>query len=156
MQNVEEDSDDFVRALARGLAVIETFDRQHPALTLTEVAHRAGITRATARRLLLTLTTLGYVSQTGRHFALKPRVLRLGLAKDTAIKVFEVMPSLVDTEATKDMGGHTGMAPGVVAETMAKAIEVDQYEIYVGETARQRAAYLSDPLKATEEFNQGF
>lgn len=81
--------------------------------------------------------------------------LRLSLAKDTAIKLFEVMPSLVDTEATKDMGGHTGMAPQVVAETTVKAIEADQYEVYVGETARQRAAYLADPVAAVNEFNNG-
>ncbi len=81
--------------------------------------------------------------------------LRLSLAKDTAIKLFEVMPSLVDTEATKDMGGHTGMAPQFVAETIAKGIEADQYEIYVGETAGQRAAYLADPVAAVNAFNHG-
>ncbi len=81
--------------------------------------------------------------------------LRLSLAKDTAIKLFEVMPSLVDTEATKDMGGHTGMAPRVVAETIAKGIEADHYEIYVGETASQRAAYFADPVAAVNAFNNG-
>ncbi|GAB4045749.1 SDR family oxidoreductase [Spirosoma litoris] len=81
--------------------------------------------------------------------------LRLGLAKDTSIKVFEVMPSLVDTEATKDMGGHNGMAPYVVAETIAKAIEADQYEVYVGETAEQRTAYLANPDQAILDFNKG-
>ncbi|AKD53918.1 SDR family oxidoreductase [Spirosoma radiotolerans] len=81
--------------------------------------------------------------------------LRLGLAKNTAINVFEVMPSLVDTEATKDMGGHTGMAPLLVAETIAKGIEADQYEIYVGETANQRTAYFADPFQAIQDFNKG-
>ncbi len=81
--------------------------------------------------------------------------LRLSLAKNTAIKLFEVMPSLVDTEATKDMGGHTGMAPRVVAETTVKGIEADQYEIYVGETVSQRAAYFADPVAAVNAFNHG-
>ena len=51
---------DFVQSFARGLAVIEAFDREHAAMTLSEVARRAGLTRAAARRLLLTLCELGY------------------------------------------------------------------------------------------------
>ena len=81
--------------------------------------------------------------------------LRLSLEKNTAIKLYEVMPSLVDTEATKDMGGHTGMAPRVVAETTVMGIENDQYEIYVGETASQRTAYFADPVAAVSAFNKG-
>jgi len=81
--------------------------------------------------------------------------LRHGLAKETAIKVFEVMPSLVDTEATKDMGGQHGMHPSVVATLTAKAIEADQYELYVGDTAAQRTAYLANPEEAIENFNKG-
>lgn len=72
--------EEFVRALARGLAVIEAFDHAHPAQTLSEVAKRAGVSRATARRLLLTLIALGYAAQTGRQFTLRPKVLNLGLA----------------------------------------------------------------------------
>ncbi|EJW11350.1 Pca regulon regulatory protein PcaR [Rhodovulum sp. PH10] len=74
------ESGEFVRALARGLAVIEAFDQQHSRLTLTEVARRTGVSRATARRLLHTLTTLGYAAQIGREFTLRPKVLSLGLA----------------------------------------------------------------------------
>lgn len=81
--------------------------------------------------------------------------LRHGLAKETAIKVFEVMPSLVNTEATKDMGGQHGMHPNVVAAMTAKAIEADQYELYVGDTAAQRTAYLANPMEAIENFNKG-
>lgn len=72
--------DDFVQSLARGLAVITCFDADHGRLTLSEVAERAGLTRATARRLLLTLARLGYVRADGRSFALTPQVLRLGTA----------------------------------------------------------------------------
>jgi IclR family pca regulon transcriptional regulator len=80
MTATDEDSGEFVRALARGLAVIEAFDQQHAALTLTDVAKRTGVSRATARRLLLTLTALGYTAKVGRQFALRPKVLGLGLA----------------------------------------------------------------------------
>jgi IclR family transcriptional regulator, pca regulon regulatory protein len=71
---------DFVRALAKGLAVIEAFDAQAPAMTLSEVAKRVNLSRGTARRLLLTLVDLGYSAFDGKRFSLNPRVLRLGFA----------------------------------------------------------------------------
>jgi IclR family pca regulon transcriptional regulator len=72
--------DTFVRSLDRGLAVIRAFDAEHPRLQLSEVARAAGLTRAAARRFLLTLVQLGYVRVDGRHFSLRPRVLELGYA----------------------------------------------------------------------------
>jgi len=71
---------DFVQSLERGLAVIRAFGPDQPRLTLSEVAREAGITRAAARRFLLTLVELGYVRSDGREFSLRPRVLELGYA----------------------------------------------------------------------------
>ncbi len=71
---------EFVQSLARGLAVIEAFDADHAELTLTEVATATGLSRAAARRFLLTLVDLGFARQTADRFALTPRVLRLGTA----------------------------------------------------------------------------
>jgi IclR family transcriptional regulator, pca regulon regulatory protein len=68
----------FVRSLERGLAVIRAFDADHPELTLSEVARACGLTRAAARRFLLTLADLGYVRADGRTYRLTPRVLELG------------------------------------------------------------------------------
>jgi IclR family transcriptional regulator, pca regulon regulatory protein len=73
-----EDGPDYVQSLHRGLMVIRTFDAEHAAMTLSEVAARAAVSRAAARRLLLTLEHLGYVRRDARHFALTPRVLDLG------------------------------------------------------------------------------
>ncbi|MGW3647521.1 IclR family transcriptional regulator domain-containing protein [Streptomyces sp. NPDC000878] len=70
----------FVRSFERGLAVIRAFDAEHPALTLSEVARACELTRAAARRFLLTLADLGYVHSDGRLFRLTPRVLELGYA----------------------------------------------------------------------------
>ena len=53
---------DFVQSLARGLVVIRSFDADHRQQTLSEVARRTGLNRATVRRLLLTLADLGYVT----------------------------------------------------------------------------------------------
>ncbi|WP_440708664.1 IclR family transcriptional regulator domain-containing protein [Herbiconiux sp. YIM B11900] len=68
----------FVQSLARGLAVITAFDAERPEMTLSQVAAVTGLSRATARRFLLTLVELGYVRSDGRLFALTPRVLELG------------------------------------------------------------------------------
>ncbi|WP_128375785.1 IclR family transcriptional regulator domain-containing protein [Streptomyces cavernae] len=68
----------FVRSFERGLAVIRAFDADHPCLTLSEVARACDLTRAAARRFLLTLVDLGYVHTDGRLFRLTPRVLELG------------------------------------------------------------------------------
>jgi IclR family pca regulon transcriptional regulator len=71
-------SDHYVQSLARGLAVIRTFSAEAPRQTLTQVATRAGLDRAGARRILLTLQTLGYVRQEGRNFLPMPNILHLG------------------------------------------------------------------------------
>ncbi|MGY2067563.1 IclR family transcriptional regulator domain-containing protein [Blastococcus sp. SYSU DS0619] len=68
----------YVQSLDRGLAVIRAFDAEHPRLQLSEVARATGLTRAAARRFLLTLVQLGYVRADGREFSLRPRVLELG------------------------------------------------------------------------------
>jgi IclR family transcriptional regulator, pca regulon regulatory protein len=70
----------FVRSLERGLAVLRTFSAAAPELTLSDVARATGLTRAAARRFLLTLVDLGYVRTDGKLFALTPRVLELGYA----------------------------------------------------------------------------
>lgn len=72
--------DQYVQSLARGLAVIRAFGPDHPVMTLTEVAARTDLTRATARRFLLTLVELGYVRSDGKTFALTAKVLQLGFA----------------------------------------------------------------------------
>ncbi len=81
----ERPGDAFVHSFARGLAVIRSFDAAHPAQTLTEVAGATGLSRAGARRILLTLQTLGYVEAEGRLFRLTPKILDLGFAYLTSM-----------------------------------------------------------------------
>ena len=71
---------DFVQSLDRGLAVIRAFGPDRERLSLSEVARATNLTRAAARRFLLTLVKLGYVRSDGREFSLRPRVLELGYA----------------------------------------------------------------------------
>jgi len=83
-------SSDFVQSLERGLAVIRAFGAERPQLTLSEVAKATGLTRAAARRFLLTLVQLGYARSDARVFSLRPRVLELGYAYLSALGLPEV------------------------------------------------------------------
>jgi IclR family pca regulon transcriptional regulator len=92
--------DAYVQSFARGLDVIRSFSAAAPRQTLTEVAGRAGLTRAGARRILLTLQGLGYVESDGRRYALTPRILDLGFAYLSSMPIWNlaepVMEALVE------------------------------------------------------------
>lgn len=90
MTDEEERGAYFVQSLERGLAVIRAFDASHVELTLSDVARATGLTRAAARRFLLTLADLGYVRTDGRLFALTPRVLELGYAYLSGLSLSEI------------------------------------------------------------------
>jgi IclR family pca regulon transcriptional regulator len=80
----------FVNSLARGLQVIRAFNRERPEMTLSEVAGQTGLTRAAARRFLITLEQLGYVCTDGKRFRLAPRILELGFAYLSSIDIWNV------------------------------------------------------------------
>ena len=93
-------SPDFVRSLARGLDVIKAFGPESPQMTLSEVARATGLTRAAARRFLITLAELGYARSDGREFSLRPKVLELGYAYLAGLSLNEVAaPHLEDLVA---------------------------------------------------------
>jgi IclR family pca regulon transcriptional regulator len=75
---VPRDKDQFVQSFAKGLSVISAFGRDSRSMTLSEVAAKARLSRAGARRILLTLQTLGYVACERRDFYLTPKILDLG------------------------------------------------------------------------------
>src|SRR5918992_80975 len=69
-----------VQSLERGLAVLRAFSATERALSISDVAERTGLSRASARRLLLTLEGLGYVQSAGRQFVVTENVLDLARA----------------------------------------------------------------------------
>jgi IclR family transcriptional regulator, pca regulon regulatory protein len=91
---------EYVQSLERGLSVIQAFSQERPSMTLTEVAREAGLTRATARRLLFTLQQLGYARFDGKRFALTAKVLDLGYAYLSSLDLASIaqaeMESLVE------------------------------------------------------------
>ena len=115
-----------VQSLARGLAVIQAFDSAHAEMTLSEVARRTDLTRATARRFLLTLADLGYVRTDGRLFALTPQVLRLGHAFLSSMGLPEIAQP------------HLEALSAEVGESVSVAVLDDTDIVYVARVATRR------------------
>ena len=92
---------EFVQSLDRGLSVLRSFSREHPAQTLSDTARLTGLSRASARRFLHTLEALGYVRSDGRVFELTPKVLDLGYAYVSSLHLSDIaqpfMESLSET-----------------------------------------------------------
>ncbi|MDR2239841.1 MAG: helix-turn-helix domain-containing protein [Zoogloeaceae bacterium] len=91
-----DDEKDFVRALEKGLVVIKSFDFEHQRQTLSDVAKRTRMTRAAARRYLLTLTKLGYAESDGKFFWLAPRILHLGYALFSSTPLSRLAQPILD------------------------------------------------------------
>lgn len=92
----EKPSDSYIQSLARGLAVIRAFNAEHPAQTLTQVAQHTGLTRAGARRILLTLEKLGYMRSEGRFFRLTPKILDLGFSYLSSIPFWKLAQPVLE------------------------------------------------------------
>lgn len=101
---IDQDSPDFVTSFARGLAVIRSFGVETPRQTLTEVAEQTGMTRAAARRFLLTLSALGYARSDGKYYELSPQILEIGYAYLSSLSLTEtIQPFLARvTETLKE------------------------------------------------------
>jgi len=94
MSSVRTSSDrperDYVQSLSRGLTVLQAFNAERPAMTLADMSRATDLTRATVRRLLHTLVSLGYVCTDGRTFELTPRVLDLGFAYVSSLQLPDI------------------------------------------------------------------
>lgn len=73
--------------------------------------------------------------------------------RSTNVKVFELMPPLVDTEFSKEIGGHRGIKPLVVAEELLKGLKEDRFEIRVAGTDDLYKVFLNSPEQALQVLN---
>ncbi|MCQ9166004.1 MULTISPECIES: IclR family transcriptional regulator C-terminal domain-containing protein [unclassified Arthrobacter] len=119
-------SDQYVQSLARGLAVIRAFDADHPVMTLSGVAQRTALTRATSRRFLHTLVELGYVRTDGKNFSLTPAVLQLGYAYLSALS----LPQLAEP--------HLQELSALLGESTSAAVLDDGDITYVARVSTRR------------------
>jgi uncharacterized oxidoreductase len=82
------------------------------------------------------------------------QALRFTLEQSGSIKVFELMPPLVNTEFSKEIGGENGIPPAAVAEALFESFEKDNFEIHVGNTADIYQLHRSSPAEAFQAMNQ--
>jgi IclR family transcriptional regulator, pca regulon regulatory protein len=91
----------YVQSLERGLAVIQSFGESRDRQTIADVAEATGLTRAAARRFILTLVDLGYLRADGRYFAMTPKILELGYSYLTSAPLSAtVLPHLTNLIST--------------------------------------------------------
>jgi IclR family transcriptional regulator, pca regulon regulatory protein len=121
----------YVQSLERGLAVISCFSSERPRLTLSEVARQTGLSRAAARRFLITLEALDYIGSDGRLFYLTPRVLTLGYAYLSSLSLADVAQS------------HLSDLANEVHESCSASV-LDGFDIvYVARAATKRIMTIS-------------
>jgi IclR family transcriptional regulator, pca regulon regulatory protein len=125
---------EFVQSLERGLAVIRAFGFRRVSLTITDVAEATGLTRATARRFLLTLVRMGYVRNNGREYWLRPRVLELGYAYLSGITLPEAAKPFMDELVEQ------------VQESASIAVRDDGDIVYVAHAAPHRIMTINVPI----------
>jgi IclR family transcriptional regulator, pca regulon regulatory protein len=112
--------------LAKGLAVIEAFGESSSQLTVADAARITDVTRAAARRCLLTLTELGYLTHDGKYFRPTPRMLRLGSAYlDTAS-----LPVLAQR--------HLMAARDALTESVSLAVWEEGWSVFVARAEAKR------------------
>lgn len=106
----EKRSEPGVRALLRGLDIIEAMSGRYAGMSLSEVAEAVALDRATARRFLLTLLHKGYLRQDGRKFFLAPKILGLGYAYLASSPLREIaFPYLKQVTETTQQGCSLGI-----------------------------------------------
>jgi IclR family transcriptional regulator, pca regulon regulatory protein len=104
---------EFIQSLERGLAIIRAFGPTAPEQSVGQIAGRTGLTRATARRFLITLTELGYVETDGRLFRLTPKVLELGYSFLSGLRFADVtLPHLERLVAEVDEDSEASILYG--------------------------------------------
>jgi IclR family transcriptional regulator, pca regulon regulatory protein len=102
-------SPDYIQSLDRGLLVLRAFNRERPRCTLSDIAAQIGLSRAVARRSLLTLQHLGYVAAEGRQFFLTPRVLELGYSYLSSLDLTELAHEAME-QLSRRVGESCSMA----------------------------------------------
>lgn len=135
--------------LTNYLSIIRLNEKLLPLLTKQEDAAIVNVSSIVAFAPNNLLPTYG-ASKAALHSYTQS--LRLSLAK-TPVKVFELMPPLVNTDFSQVIGGANGISPATVAEDLLKAFDTDTYEIHVGRTAEFYKLFHSAPDQALMAMN---
>lgn len=150
-----EKPQEYVEALAKGLAILEAFDAASPEMTLSQVARKVGLSPAAARRSLLTLCALGYMGQRDRRFHLKPKVMTLASSFHFSARIDELLqPELRaivdrfgDASSVGTLSGHDVIYVAHVSVQRARraaAVAGARYPAYATSMGRVLLAALPD------------
>src|SRR2546423_4584132 len=141
----------FIQSLERGFQILRAFDREHPSMTVSEVASRTGLTRGTAQRFLLTLAELGYAEQNGKRFGLRPKVLDLGFAYLASNDVWDTVEPFVE-EVVNELNESCTVSvldwPDIVYVCRVQARRVVNAALSVGSRVPANASSLGRVLLA--------
>lgn len=135
--------------LTNYLSIIKLSQDLLPVLLKQEAAAIVNVSSVVAYVPGITLPTYG-ASKAALHSYTTS--LRLSL-ENTAVKVFELMPPLVNTQLSAAIGGHNGIHPSQVATEFLEAFANDDFEIRVGDTAKIYELFLSSPADALNVMN---
>ncbi len=157
-----DDDPDFIKSLAKGLAVIEAFGRNSPAMTLSAVAQKVSLSPGSARRVLVTLVKLGYViyDESDRRFHLAARTLQLGYSYLASLPAFSlIQPRLVELSDKLDESCSVMTLDGrevvCIARATAKRLQRDYMSVgtrFPANASSSGKIMLSDLSQA--EFNR--
>jgi IclR family pca regulon transcriptional regulator len=155
---------DYVGSVRYALAVLKAFDRDHVQMNLSTIAERTGMTRAGARRYLLSLEHLGYLRKDDRWFRLTPKVLELGYAFLSTVPLYEIAPpylQMITREtgeiaalAVLDGADIVHIAGSNVQRTLAPTLTIGRrFNALYASSGRAIAAFL-DNARADELLKQ--
>jgi uncharacterized oxidoreductase len=136
--------------LTNYLSPVRLIDKLLPALKVQREAAIVNVTSVLAIAPSYDVPTYSASKAALRSYT---QALRFSLGDDSTVKVFELLPPLVDTEFSAEIGGSNGIPPKQVAEEFLQAVENDNYEIHVGFTAQFYDAYLKSPADAFKMLN---
>lgn len=130
----------FSESLARGLNVARAFDREHPKMRISDVAAKAGMTRASARRYLLTLRELGYLGSEGDWFYPMPRILELGYSFIASARLEDfIEPILKKLSDETDAAAHFAVLDNNEVLCLGSVFSQKMYGFYISIGARHPA-----------------
>jgi uncharacterized oxidoreductase len=153
MNNLLTDSDTFEKAsgeiLTNYLSIISLNEKLLP---LLQKQSEAAIVNVSSVVALVPNSILAGYSASKAALHSYTQSLRLFLSS-TSVKVFELMPPLVDTEFSAEIGGHNGIKPSIVAQALIKGLESNDFEIRIGDTEEIYQLYRSSPEDAFRAMN---
>ncbi|WP_374370472.1 IclR family transcriptional regulator C-terminal domain-containing protein [Dongia sp.] len=129
-----------VNSLARGLEVLLAFGRQGEPMTITDMALATGMPAAAARRMLLTLTDLGYVEQRGKRFQIGVRVLDLGYAYLASMPLWQIVQPVTERISQQfDVASSAAVLDGTDIVLVVRANNRQPSSVLVSTGTRQPA-----------------